>query len=75
MHDQEDTGEDLNHQDQQGQCTKDVEEVEIFGRVVLAHVLFEELGQRESVVNPVQGFVGHWRIGGNVFEFSHGVRL
>jgi hypothetical protein len=75
VHDQEDAREDLNHKDQQGQGTKNVEKVEVFGRVVLAHVLFEELGQREPVVNPVQGFVSHWRIGGDVFEFSHGVYL
>jgi len=38
-------------------------------------VLFEELGERESVVNPIQGFFSRRRIGGNVFEFSQGVRL
>ena len=72
MHDQENTGHDLDHQNQHRERTEDVKEIEVFRRVVLAHVLFEELGERESVVNPVQGFFSRWRIGWNVFEFSHG---
>ena len=36
VHHQENAGDNLNHQYQQGQSTKEVEKVEIFGGVVLA---------------------------------------
>ena len=74
MHDQENTGHDLDHQNQQRQRTEDVKEIEVFRRVVLAHVLFEELGGGETVIDPVQQFVCRRRVGRNFVKFSHDVR-
>ena len=56
MHHQENTGHDLDHQHQQGQRAENVKNIEVFGRVVLAHVLFEELRRRKPVVHPVEQF-------------------
>ena len=75
MHHQEDARDDLNDQHQQGQHAKEIQEVEIFGRVILAQMFFVQLGQRKTVVYPVQCFFRHGGVGGNLFEFSHGVRL
>ena len=47
-------GEDLDHQHQQRQRAEDVPDVEVLRRVVLRHVLVEELGEREAVVDPGQ---------------------
>jgi hypothetical protein len=75
VHGQENAGDDLNHQHQHGQNAKEIQEIEIFGRVIFAQMFFVKLGQRESVVYPVQRFFRHWGVRGNFFEFSHGVRL
>ena len=54
VHHQEDAGDDLDHQHQQGQRTEDVPEVEVLGCVVLRHV--DAVGVkhgRETVFEPV----------------------
>src|SRR3546814_4456442 len=52
--DLEDAGDDLDDQDQQGQGSEKVPEVEILGRVVLGQVRLPGRGYREAPVQPAQ---------------------
>jgi hypothetical protein len=65
----------LQNQNQHRQDAEKIQEIEIFGRVVLAQMLFVQLGQREAVIHPIECFFRQWGLGGNLFEFSHGFRL
>ena len=72
VHDQEDTGDDLDHQHQQCQRTKDVPEVEILRSVVLRHmhtVGIESCG--EPVLKPIRQLGRRRSVGGDFLEFSH----
>ena len=71
VHGQKYASDNLYHQDQHRQGAKDVEEVEVLRRVILTHVLFEELGCRKPVVNPIQQFVCNGRVWGNFVVLSH----
>ena len=71
VHDQENARDNLDHEHKQGQRAEKVPEIEVFGRVVLAQMLFVELGCGEAVVHPVEQLVTHAGVGGDFFEFSH----
>src|SRR5690606_3096555 len=53
VHGQPDTGQQLHDQNDQGQNTKEIPEVEVLGSVVLAHVPFPRGDDRQTVVGPV----------------------
>ena len=74
MHHQEDAGHDLDHQHQHGQRAKDVPEIKILGRVIFAPLVVPELGQRKTVVDPIQQLFACRSIGGNFVKFSHVVQ-
>ena len=72
MHGEKNTGDDLDHQDQQRQGAKDVPEIEIFRSVVLRHVHFVGIKRGgEPVFKPVGHVRGYRRVGGEFLEFSH----
>src|SRR5690606_30729206 len=54
VHGEPDAGEDLVDQHHHGQHAEDVPEVEVLRRVVLAHVLFKGVDDRQAGVDPVQ---------------------
>ena len=53
VHGQPDPGDDLDHQDQQGQGTEIIPEIEILRGVIAGEVVVPELQQRETRVHPV----------------------
>jgi len=52
VHGQEDTADDLNHEDEQSQRAEVVPEVEVLRRVVLSQMLIPHFRQREASVHP-----------------------
>ena len=73
VHHQEDAGDDLDHQHQQGQRAEDVPEVEVLGCVVLRHV--DAIGvecRGKAVLKPVGELGARRGVGGNFLEFGHG---
>ncbi len=64
VHGQPDPGQNLDDQDQHGQGTKEVPEVEVLGGIVLGKMLIPHLGQGEALVNPAEetrgcNFIAH----------------
>ena len=54
VHREEDAGDNLEHKNQRGQCTKKVEKIEVFGRVVFGEMRLPGRGQRKALVYPAE---------------------
>src|SRR5690606_15786565 len=52
VHGQPDTSKDLVNQHQHRQYAEEIPEVEVFRRIVLGHMLFVGLSNRQTIVNP-----------------------
>ena len=52
MHGEEDAGDDLDDQHQQGEGTEEIPEIEVPRRIVFRQMLPPHLGERETVVDP-----------------------